>query len=230
MSLQISASYLRTASIDLTQFAAPSSERAISLWQLQATSLDVKTRAKYLTTIMAFYDYCELHSLPWSTASMVEWLPQEAMKIPGRVLAQSTMEQKASHINFLATLHPPLISGGTLHPKRLLQAIGKLSPKVYKDKVLPLYFLIELSHKLQPTLMQVSIQLQTLLGLRGGHFCLLKPCAFMGDSLLLPPFKFQKNPVLICILHVPMADQVFLVFSDKSICTHHTLVSSHLQV
>ena len=113
------------------------------------------------------------------------------------------MEQKCSHVNFLADLQPPLIQGGPMHPKRLLQAIGKLSPQQIKNKVLPVLFLLSLKGKYQPTLMEVSLQLQTMLGLRGGHFCLLQPCAFMGVSLLLPPFKFQKHPVLVCIQQVP---------------------------
>ena len=144
-----------------------------------------------------------MHNLPWTTASMVDWLPKEAMKYPGKILTAQTMEQKASHINCLTTFLPPLIAGGPIHPKRLLQAIGKLSPKVYTNKVLPIRFLIDLSRLLQPTLMQTAVQLQTLLGLRGGHFCMLRPCDFNANSLLLPPFKFQKIPVLLCTLHVP---------------------------
>ena len=113
------------------------------------------------------------------------------------------MEQKVSHVNFLADLNPPMIAGGVIHPRRLLKAIGKLSPQVVKDKVLPMMFLINLWNMLQPTLMHISIQFQTLVGLRGGHFCLLRPCDFLCGSLLLPPFKFQKTPVLISLQHVP---------------------------
>ena len=183
--------------------AAPSSERALSLWQLQAMSLELPSRSKYLRTVELFYDYCLLNSLAWDTASLVDWIPKEAIKKPGKVLATSTLEQKVTHVNFLTTMKPPLINGGPIHPKRLLQALGKISPKTYTDKVLPLVFLYELSLRLQPTLLQISIQLQTMLGLRAGHFCLLTPCAFMSNSLLLPPFKFQKKPVLICLQHVP---------------------------
>jgi len=113
------------------------------------------------------------------------------------------MEQKVSHINFLADFNPPMIAGPPMHPKRILQGIGKLCPQTYTDKVLPIQFLIGLSTRLQPKLIHIAVQLQTLIGLRGGHICLLKPAAFMGNSVLLPPFKFQKHPVLVCLLHVP---------------------------
>ncbi len=186
------------------QSAAPSSDRAICLWQLQAYSLEAKSRAKYWATIAAFYDYCVLCRLHWHTMSLMEWIPYDAMKCPGKVLKQTTMEQKVTHVNFFAEMKPPLILGGTMHPQRLLKAIGKLSPKVYTNKVLPLSFLLALSKLLKPTLMQVAIQLQTLMGLRGGHICLLKPCEFIQRSVLLPPFKHQKHPVLMSLSHVPV--------------------------
>ena len=174
--------------------AAPSSERAISLWHLQATSLTVGSRQKYLSSIIAFYDYCVLHHLPWSTASLIEWLPAYAIKDSTKILTKATMEQKCSQINFLTDLHPPMIAGGAIHPKRLLQAIGKLAPKVLTNKVLPVQFLLELSIKKTPSLMEVSVQLQTFLGLRGGHFCLLKPCVpFWGQASYFHPSSSRRS-------------------------------------
>ena len=83
-----------------------------------------ESRAKYWTTISAFYDFCVTNRLPWHTSSLADWLPKEALKYPGRILTQRTMEQKCSHVNFLADFNPPVKQGYQYTQREFYKALG----------------------------------------------------------------------------------------------------------
>jgi len=172
-------------------------------WTIQANSLKPATRVKYMTTQLNFWEHCCQFTLHWHSSTMVHWLPYVAATKKGKILAASTLQQKVSHVNFLTTLRPPLLPGGEMKLDRLIQGLTAMSLVTVKNKVLPPSFLwrLHLLYKAKP--IYVAMQVQAALGLRAGHFMLLKPKHFLPGSVMLPPFKKHLTSMLLPTHHVP---------------------------
>ena len=123
------------------------------------------------------------------------WLPAVTI-FAAKPLAQSTLQQKLSHLNFMAELMPEgvVIAGGKLSLPKLMKGLGQLHGTSSEVHILPPSFLITLSLLQKPQLIHLAVQLQALLGLRAGQMCLLTPMHLATESMLLvPPFKHQRH-------------------------------------
>ena len=88
---------------------------------------------------------------------------------------------------------------------KYFKGISKFTPvRVPKKKYLPPSFIVRLAKQEDPELIYLAVQMQCYLGVRAGHFSLLEPQQFMGMNVILPPFKFQKRPVLMPLYHIPV--------------------------
>ena len=135
----------------------------------------------------------------------MRWISEMSI-LAKKPLAPTTVQQKISHINFLTELKPPLLPGGPILAPRYFKGLNKITPMIADKKLyLPPSFIVRLATMQDPGLIHLSIQMQMYLGLRGGHFSILEPQMFMDRNVLLPPFKFQKRPVLLPLHHVPPA-------------------------
>ena len=148
---------------------------------------------------------------------MVHWLSYVAATKKGKILAASTLQQKVSHMNFLTTLRPPLLPGGEMKLDRLIQGLTSMSLVTVKNKVLPPSFLwrLHLLYKAKP--IYVAMQVQAALGLRAGHFMLLKPKHFLPGSVA----TFLQETPNIYVAATHHVSQELL----KAYCFRHNTVS-----
>ena len=147
--------------------------------------------------------FCEYHLLPWHTGSIKFWLGHQNLN-SAKPLAYATLTQKASHINWLTTLDPPLILGASVSATHLAQGLGGLSTTLLRIYILPAAFLIALKNLSKPGLMHVACQFQTLTGLRAGQMSLLLPKHLETPGLIwMLPFKHQHHTQVLDISHVP---------------------------
>lgn len=184
--------------------AASSSAKATILLHLQcAGHLKGASRAKYLTTITDFSEYCDAKHLPWHASTVKFWLGDRNLTTD-KPWATSTMQQKISHVNLLTELSPPLLPGGAVLAARLAPGLGCLRVDSFRPTILPPSFLVTLKNLQQPQLIHLAVQMQALTGLRAGQLSLLTP-ANLGTQgkLWLAPFKHQQLPAILDIRHVP---------------------------
>ena len=170
----------------------------------QCSSVNYQTRQRYVATQLAFSQWCSDKHWPWHSSSIPHWFSERQLCGKYVAWAENTLQQKLTHLNFLASTHPPILPGGVLSAPRLISGLGKLSlpPKI--KHMLPPSFLITLSLLENPMLIHTTIQLQALIGLRGGHLCLVNPMSLQTEGVLVaPPFKRQLKSVMVDIRHVP---------------------------
>ena len=107
-------------------------------------------------------------------------------------LAETTLQQKLSHINCLVDLGTPLIAGPRLTQSKIATGLGTLQLAVFKVTILPPSFLLTLANLEKPQLLDAAIQFQALTGLRAGQMTMLMPAHLSTEGkLLIAPFKHQ---------------------------------------
>ena len=134
-------------------------------------------------------------------------------------LAPTTIQQKISHVNFFTELKPPLLPGGPILVPRFYKGLANVQPlQSVKQKFLPPAFIVKLTKLESPQLIHIAILVQFYLGIRAGHFSILEPQMFLGRNVILPPFKFQKRPVMLPLCHVPhkLLEQFFSLCGSES--------------
>ena len=140
---------------------------------------------------------------PWHSSSVAPWLT--ALQLEGKKpLAEATLQQKVTHINFLTELNPPMLPGGHIVMPKLVHGLAKFSTYCPKVNMLPPSFLISLALLEEPQLIHIAVQLQAAIGLRAGQMTLITPMHLLTQGqMIAPPFKRQKLTVLLDIMHVP---------------------------
>jgi len=155
-----------------------------------------------LATQQNFWDHCVQFNLPWHSHSASHWLPYVA-QYKGRLLAATTLTQKISHINFLTELKPPMLPGPAVRLDKMITGLTSLQLTKEAPKVLPPTFLWRLHNLYQPKPIHIAIQMQTALGLRGGHFMIMKRRYYLSQGVLIPPFKKRLTYTLLPTAHIP---------------------------
>ena len=131
------------------------------------------------------------------------WLAHLAI-LKQKPLATSTLLQKASHINLLTELQPPLIHGGPVAVAHQLHGSGVCYVPGERPAMLPPSFLLTLAYLEQPQLIHIAVQMQAQLGLRAGQMVLILPIHLKTPGrILVPKFKKQKHAVLLPTEHIP---------------------------
>jgi len=153
---------------------------------------------------MSFSSYVADNALHWHSSHGIPWV-SELSVLAKKPLAPTTVQQKITHINFLAAMRPPLLPGGEILLPRYFKGLAKLIPGITAkySKYLPPWFIVKLYRMEKPELIHLAILVQFYLATRAGHFTMLEPQHFMAGNVMLPPFKFQKRAVLLPLHHLP---------------------------
>jgi len=172
--------------------------------KVQCAALAATSKPRYLSTMLKFSDWCAKESMMWHSSSAGPWLTSLQLSGAAKPLAEATLLQKVTHLNFLTGLTPPLLPGGEIKMNKLVQGLAKFSTYSSKKNMLPPSFLISLSLLEQPQLIHIAVQMQAAIGLRAGQVCMITPLHLVTQGMLLaPPFKRQKLTMLLNIEHVP---------------------------
>ena len=184
--------------------AAPSTARLVTMIKVQCAALGATSKTRYLSTMLKFSEWCDKEHMLWHSASAGLWLT--TIQLGGnKPLAENTLLQKVTHLNFLTDLSPPLLPGGKISLSKLVQGLAKFSTHSSLENMLPPSFLISLSLLEQPQLIHIAIQLQASIGLRAGQMTMITPMHLLTPGqLIAPPFKLQKFTVLLSVEHVPV--------------------------
>ena len=185
--------------------------------RIQCAALQEKSRAKYLSDQLKFTEFCASTQIPWDSASVGLWLAH--LQLTGaKPLAETTLLQKGSHINFLTQTNPPVLPGGKVDVAKLVQGLGQFSLPTSEKAILPPSFLITISLLENPHLIHVAVEFQAAVGLRAGQMVMVKPQHLTSSKgfMIAPPFKKQKLTLLLNITHIPEGlVNKFLSFSQN---------------
>ena len=188
----------------LTVSAATSTAKQVITLYLQAAGqLKDTSRKKYLATQLQFLDYCERNDLPWHTDYVRFWVTELAVT-KDKTLAPKTLLQKVSHINMLTELRPALIDGPAVTATNQLKGSGVCYIPGVRNTILPPSFLLTLAQLEEPQLIHLAIQMQTMLGLRGGMMVLIIRAHLLTPGrLVVPPYKHTKHTTVVPTDQIP---------------------------